>query len=44
SLTDDGLMGLAQYCLLLETLIIANCTSLTDNTLIALGKHCHQLK
>ncbi|CAF1652783.1 unnamed protein product, partial [Didymodactylos carnosus] len=43
SLTDDGLISLAESCHYLETLIIANCGSLTDNTLIALGRNCHQL-
>ncbi len=44
SLTDDGILIIAEHCSLLETLIIANCRNLTDNTLIALGNHSHQLK
>ncbi len=44
SLTDEGLLTIAEHCSLLESLIIANCRNLTDNTLIALGKYSHQLK
>ena len=44
SLTDHGLIALIQSCPLLETLIIANCTTLTDQILVTLGRSCHQLK
>ncbi|CAF4109314.1 unnamed protein product, partial [Rotaria sordida] len=32
SLTDDSLIGLAHYSPLLDTLIVANSTGLTDDT------------
>jgi hypothetical protein len=44
NITDAGLQTATAYCPLLQCVSLAGCTQLTNDTLIALGQHCHHLR
>lgn len=44
SLTDVGVIAVAENCPLLEVLRLASCQRLTDCTFVALGSFCNRLK